>query len=383
MRGHVAKKGRAYYAVVDQGRDPETGKRRQKWHRAGKTKAEAEKELRRILSALDAGTYVSPSAATVASFLEDQWLPSLTSRYKATTLELHAISVHTYLVPAVGNLKLQALSPAHLNKLYGTLRESGKKNGSGLGGSAVKNVHKTIRRALGDAVKWGLLARNVADLADPPRATPPQIKTWTPDELRAFLGFAAQDRHYAAWLLASSTGMRRGEVLGLKWADIDFGKSRLMIRRSLVLAKSVATWSEPKTPRSRRSVPLTQELIAALKAHKAAQAQERLKAGPAYDDQDLVFCNEDGTLLHPDTFSKRFARLVKLSGLPRLTVHSLRHTWATIALQAGIHPKVVSEMLGHSSISITLDTYSHVIPTLEEDAAERVSALFSPAQDAR
>jgi integrase len=378
MKGHVAKKGRSYYAVVDQGRDPETGKRRQKWHRAGTTKAEAEKELRRIVTTLDNGTYVAPKSASVADFLQNEWLPSLASRLRPSTIALHTINAETYLIPSVGYLKLQALSPAHLNKLYGALGETGRKDGSGLGPAAVKNVHKTIRRALADALKWGLVARNVADLAEPPRQIAPQIETWTSDDLRTFLEGASEDRHYAAWLLAASTGMRRGEILGLKWSDVDLTRGRLTIRRALVLAKNIPTWSEPKTPRSRRSVPLTQDVTAALKTHKAAQAQERLKAGAAYDDQGLVFCNEDGTLLRPDTFRKRFRKLVVDAGVPPLKLHGLRHTWATIALQVGIHPKVVSEILGHSSISITLDTYSHVIPALEEDAAERVSALFSP-----
>ena len=372
MRGHIAKKGKRYYVVVDA--PSEDGKRRQQWHPGGGTKAEAEAELTRILSRLQGGEYVSPSRVTVRAFLEDEWLPAVRSTIRPGTLAVDEVIISAHILPHIGRVRLQALSPGHLNRLYAVLLEHGGRGRRPLAPKTVRNAHTVLHRALAAAVRWGRVARNVAALADPPKRGAREMQTWTAEELRAFLTHIQGDRLYPAWLTLATTGMRRGEVLAPRWADLDGG--RLAVRRSLVLVGGTPAFSEPKTAKGRRSVPLPPETVAALQAYRKRQLEERLALGPAYQDSDLIFCREDGEAIHPHTFSEAFERHVRDANLPRLSLHGLRHTWATLALRAGEHPKVVSEILGHANISITLDTYSHAIPAMQEEAAARVAGLI-------
>jgi integrase len=201
------------------------------------------------------------------------------------------------------------------------------------------------------------------------------MRTWSADDLRDFLDGLHGDRLYAAWHVAASTGLRRGELLALRWDDIDLEGARLSVRRSFVSVGYEVRLSEPKTKRSRRQLALDRATVGALRDHRRRQLEERISWGPAWQDTGLVFTREDGTLIHPDRLTKSFNRHVNGSGLPRIRLHDLRHTHATLALQAGIHPKVVSERLGHATVSITLDTYSHAIPAMQQDAAERVAEL--------
>jgi integrase len=375
MRGHIARKGNRYYVVIDEDRDP-AGKRKQRWHPAGATRKEAEGKLTRILSRLQDGSYTAPTRQTLATFLEDEWLPAMRTRLRPGTLALYEVTTRAYMVPHIGDVRLQALTPAQLNRLYATLLDKGGRTGKGLSAKTVRNTHTMVHRALTDAVRWGRVTRNVAELADPPKALRPEMKTWTADELRIYLRSVRSHRFYAAWLIAGTTGLRRGEILGLHWRDVDLEAARLSIRSTLVMVDNAPIWSEPKTAKGRRSVPLPAETVAALRAHRAHQLKERLALGTGYQDEDLVFCREDGATFHPDTFERTFDRLAAQAGLPPIRLHDLRHTFATLALQAAVHPKVVSEILGHASIAITLDTYSHAIPAMQEEAATRIAALF-------
>lgn len=205
------------------------------------------------------------------------------------------------------------------------------------------------------------------------------MSVWTADHLRTFLASTRDDRLHTLWLTMATTGVRRGEALGLRWGDIDLDASRASIRRSLTSAAGKLTFAEPKTAKSRRSIALDPATIAALRAHRMRQLQERLAWAGAYDDNDLVFAREDGSPLRPDSASRRFIELSKAAGVPRIRVHDLRHTYATLALAAGVHPKIVSERLGHSSVAFTLDVYSHVVPALEEEAASLVARLITGA----
>jgi integrase len=272
------------------------------------------------------------------------------------------------------------LHPADLDKLYGDL------TARGLAPKTVRNVHSLIRSALRDAVTWGHVTRNVASLAKPPRVEQSEMQTWSADVLRAFLDHVAEDRLHAAWLLLATTGMRRGEALGLHWRDVSLDRASVSVRQALVLVGNEPALQEPKTAKGRRSIPLPAETVAALKAHKAAQAQERLALGTDYasDDlsADLVFRRIDGARVHPAWLSRRFETLVRQTSLPEIRLHDLRHTFATLALQANIPVKVISEMLGHASVTITYDTYSHIIPGMAEDATTKVAALvFGPYKD--
>jgi integrase len=234
-----------------------------------------------------------------------------------------------------------------------------------------------MHRAFRDAVKWGRLVRNPAEAADPPKAAGrPESITWTADQLRSFLEGTRGSRYWAAYLLLATTGLRRGEALGLRWSDLDLDAGRASIRQTVIAIRHTVMIGTPKTAKGRRTVTLDSGTVTALREHRRRQAAERLLMGAGWTDNDLVFCHPDGTMLHPERFSRGFLETVARIGLPRIRLHDLRHGWATLALQAGIHPKVVQERLGHANIAITLDTYSHVIAGLHEDAAEQVAALF-------
>jgi integrase len=236
-----------------------------------------------------------------------------------------------------------------------------------------------IRRALKDAVRWGYITRNVADAANRPRNTrTPEMKTWTAEQLAQFLDYVREHDStlYPLWRLFATSGLRRGEALGARWQDLDLDAGRLAIRQTLLARGKRLTYGEPKTKKSRRSVALDASTVKSLRHHRTSQASEKLAAGQAYSNADLVFADALGGPLHPDVVSKSFKAHLRATGLPDLNLHGLRHSHATLALQAGLHPKVVSERLGHSSVALTLDVYSHLIPAMQQDAADVVSALI-------
>jgi integrase len=366
--GTIVKRGSTYSVVLDLGRGPD-GRRIRKWHSGYRTRKDAERARIELLATLDRGSYVEPSKLTVAAFLRDHWLPSLSAQVRPGTWAEHHSKVEVHLVPAIGGVLLQRLTPGHLNAVYADLLERG------LSARTVLHVHATIRRSLADATRWSLVPRNVALLASPPRPGRPELQVWTAAELRSFLAFVKDDRLYALWLLAASTGMRRGEVLGVQWPDVDLGRARVAVRRSLVTVGHEVVVSEPKTAKGRRSVALDPATVAGLKTWRKHQTAERLAWGPAWTDSGQVFTREDGRPLHPREVTRAFTRHVVAAGLPIIRLHDLRHTHATLALAAGVHPKVVQERLGHANIAITLDTYSHAVPALEEQAAAVVARL--------
>jgi integrase len=295
--------------------------------------------------------------------------------------------VKKHLAPRLGDLPLQQLTAPRLNAAYASMLATGRRHGKGgLSPRTVRYAHTIMRRALADAVRWNLLARNVADSADPPsaKATRPKApKAWSAQELHRFLEHVRGDRLYAAYLLAATTGLRRGELLGLRWAAVDLDGGRLSVSTTVVSVDYEIRESIPKTERSRRLVTLDGGTLVALREHRENQRLERLSLGLPAETDGLVFAQPDGTPLHPHSFSAAFARHVEAVGLPRIPLHGLRHTWATLALMAGVHPKIVQERLGHSSIATTLDTYSHAVPTMQETAAALVAnlVLASPVED--
>ena len=231
---------------------------------------------------------------------------------------------------------------------------------------------------------WGRLLRNPADAADPPRGGQKSdgVQAWDSSTLRQFLDASrtADDRNHALWVLLSTTGMRRGEALGLRWSDVDLDAGRARIVQTIIQTSSVVSVGEPKTARGRRPISLDPATVAVMRSHRHRMLQERLLVGADFDDLGLVFHQPDGSWLRPDAVSEVFLRRVRRYGLPRLTLKGLRHTWATLALEQGIHPRVVQERLGHSTIAITLGIYSHVSPTLHDEAAQLVADLVLGSQ---
>ncbi len=383
MRGSVRRRGVGWeYRFREL--DPFTGKAGRARSKGGfATQKAAEIALREQLSAMDSNSYVARIDLTLRDFVVGKWLPVIEPTLRPSTFRSYARNMRVHVLPVLGDVPLQRLTPLVLNSLYASLLANGRK-GHGTGGLAHRSVHYVhciIHRCLRDALRWSLVHRNAATAADPPKVSlanriPP--RTWTASQVRDFLRSIGQDRRYAAFLVLVSTGMRRGEALGLTWDNVDLVRGQLSITKTLVDVDSEVQWGAPKTARGRRLVQLDSNTIAALKLHKARQNVEKLALGAAYQDHNVVFAFPDGHLEDPKHFTREFYRRVeRVPGLPRIRLHDLRHTWATLALERGIHPKIVSERLGHASIAITLDTYSHVTPAMQADAAQLVAdAIF-------
>jgi integrase len=387
-RGSIRKRGPTWTVVVDVGRDPTTRKRRQISKGGFKTRRDANRWLTHTLGQLDQGSYVTPTRQTISDHLIE-WLPAIRSSLRPATYESYERNVRQHLIPTVGHIWLDQLSADRLSAVYADLHRSGRLDGAGgLSPRSIRYLNTILGKALGDAVAEGKLARNVAQAPIVrrrlPRSAKPEMSTWSAAELAAFLDQLRGDPLHAPILLAATTGMRRGEVLGLRWRDTDLDAGRVAVRQTLAAVRDVdgdcgrhlLVFGEPKTAKGRRTVPLPAQTVAVLRAHRKAQAAERLKVGPDYADQDLVFAEPDGSPIHPDKFRKRFEVRIGRSGLPPIRFHDLRHTYATLALRAGVHPKVVAEVLGHANISITLDTYSHAIPAMQESAATIARLVF-------
>jgi integrase len=376
MRGHVRRRGKKWAVVVDVGND-EDGQRRQRWHSGYSTRRNAQEALTAILGQLQQGGYIEPSKQTLGQFMR-QWLASIRASVRPSTWAGYKMLVEAHILPALGMTPVQRLTASQLNAFYADLLESGRRDGKGpLSARTVRYAHATLHKALADGVRMGLLTRNVAQQATPPAPRPRQEpRTWSAEELRTFLESVQHDRLYAALVLAATTGMRRGEVLAVAWHNLDLDAGRIAVTQAIVPVNGGITYSTPKTAKGRRSVALDPFTVNALRAHRRRCLEERLALGLGMlGEEALVFTDLDGSPLHPGRFSARFDRMVKAAGVPRIRLHDLRHTHATLALQAGVHPKVVSERLGHANVSITLDTYSHAIPALEEEAATKVAAL--------
>ena len=257
---------------------------------------------------------------------------------------------------------------------------SGRKDGKGgLSAQTVLHFHRLIHRALGQAVRWQLLARNPAEAVEPPRPQRTEMRVLEDAQIALLLKSLEGSRLHAPVLLAVSTGLRRGELLGLRWSDVDLERACLTVRCSIEQTKNGIRFKTPKTERSRRAVALPSFTVDMLRAHKREQTEARLKLGPAYQNDDLILPREDGLPWPPDSFSTAFAAFIRRSRLPHVRFHDLRHSHATQLLKQGVHPKIVSERLGHSKVGITLDTYSHVLPSMQEDAARKIDAALRDA----
>jgi integrase len=382
MRGSVVQKPKGsgrWYVVLELDRDPGNGARRRKWHSGFASKRDADRGLARLLASRDEGRYVSPRRLTFGAYLTDRWLPAIESTVRPTTFHGYRSHVRLYLLPALGAEQLQRVTPDQLSRFYRDLLASGGKDARALSPNTVRRVHATAHRALRDAARWGYLQRNPATAAVKPRQPAigaKEIATWSADEMRLFLASVADDRLFAMWRLAATTGMRRGEIVGLRWVDVSMADQRLAVRQTVTGIGARVGFGEPKTRRGKRSVALDRDTVRGLAEWRRVQELERAAWGQAWKDTGLVFTREDGALIHPDLVTLWFRVHVRRAGVRLIRLHDLRHTHASLALQAGIPAKVVSERLGHATVSFTLDVYSHVVPGLQEDAAERIASLL-------
>jgi integrase len=354
--------------VVDLPNDPATGKRRQKRITAD-TRKELEAKAAATIHAAETG-FVEPRSVTFGEFWK-RWCDAKAPTLSPSTARRYRDLGRLHLAMFAG-VKLAKIGPADVQRLYAD------RLAAGLSGTSVRHLHSVLHCAFDDAVKWGLVARNVCDAANAPARNRTEMRTWNPAEARAFLAAAAGDDLEALWRMAITTGMRRGELLGLKWSDVDFDANALSVRRSLSRGDSSRLIErEPKTQAGRRRIALSAETIESLRRHRVRQLEYRLAAGIAYEDGDLVFVNPFGKHIHPNTLMRSFARLTQTANLPRIRFHDLRHTSATLLLAEGVHPKIVQERLGHSDIAMTLNRYSHVTPHMQSAAADALETALS------
>lgn len=371
MAGQIIKRGERTWLVRIFLRRDVNGK--QKFHR--KTIHGAKRDAERYLTAtrrdMDLGVFVEPSAISLGEYL-DRWLrDAARPRVSKRTADGYAGLLERYIREPLGYKRLDELQALDIQSVYSSMQARG------LSARVVRHTHSALHNALKQAVKWGLLSRNPSDLVELPKVPHKEQRVLSPHEAQDFLKAAAVMPHGLIFEFALLSGMRPEEYLALKWSDIDFERSTAQVRRALIRHKKSWSFEEPKTSRSRRTVFLSTSLLQKLAAHKRNQAAARLKSGPAWHAHDLVFCSAEGTPLSIPNLTYRYFRpiLVK-AGLPQIRLYDLRHSCATLLLIAEENPKVVSERLGHSTIVLTLDTYSHVLPTLQQASTARLERLL-------
>ncbi|BDG61537.1 tyrosine-type recombinase/integrase [Caldinitratiruptor microaerophilus] len=373
MKGTIRQRGRNSWQVRIS-RGYENGKKLLDEYTVRGTREDAEKFLRAKLHEIDKGSYTPPARQTFQQHAET-WLETYArTNLRPTTAESYEVLLRKHAFPAIGSIQLEKLTPQHLQRLYAD------KLAEGLSPRRVQYLHLVIHGCLKAAVKWGLVGRNVADAVDAPRPERREVPILTSEDLDKLIRAAEGTDLEPVVLLAVGAGLRRGEALGLKWEDVDLDAGVVRVRRSLVPTKEGVRFQEPKTARGRRTVALPPFVVDGLKRWRKRQAEVRLQHGEKYRDQGLVCAREDGSPMPPASVTHRFERLAAKAGFEGLRLHDARHGHATVLLAQGVHPKVVQERLGHSTISVTMDIYSHVMPGLQEEAARKLDEALNRAR---
>ncbi len=372
MTGQIVKRGEnTWYIRIFLGRDA-NGKRKYFNKTIHGTKKEAQKFLTAKTREKDLGVFVEPAAMPLNEFL-DRWLSDVAkNKLRARTFDNYESLLNSHIRAKLGAKRLSDIQSYEVQKLYNDMKKAGYSP------KTIRHAHNVLSSALKQAVKWKMLMQNPCDICELPRSEKAEMMYFTPEETTKFLGAAKDDKYFPAFLLAIETGMRPEEYLGLQWKDIDFDNKALSVRRALVVKKGGGfIFTEPKTKKSRRSIPISNSLIDALKTHRRNQLEERMKLGASYQTFDLVFASEIGTpLLHGNLLRRHFKPIRDKANLPKIRLYDLRHTTATLLLSAGENPKVVSERLGHASIVLTLDTYSHVLPSMQRTATDKLEKMM-------
>jgi len=379
MRGSIINRSSDSYRIkVSLGKDSETGKYISHYETVRGNKKDAETRLNEIINQYDKGLYVKPGKATLSDYL-NRWLqdyahPNLAPR----TREVYEMMIRQHLIKHLGSLTLTALRPEHLQKYYSDRLLSG------LSPQTVRHHHTLIHKALQTALEWGLLSRNVADSVKPPKVQTKDMQIWNVDEIDNFLQAAKDTPYYVLFHLALFTGMRRSELLALRWQDVDLILAQISVNRSLhQLNDNSYIFRSPKTSKARRTIALPPSSSLILQDHYVKCKDLSAKLDIPFNDDTLVFCHiENGKPIRPNTITRAWTSTAIKAELKPIRLHDARHSHASLMLKQGIHPKIVQERLGHSSIAITLDTYSHVTPGLQEAAAERFDQAFTKGYNA-
>jgi len=362
----------------------------------GRTRDEVAKKLTKALSDIQKGLPLAGERQTVAQFLQ-VWLDEVAkANVRPSTLASYTWLVKKHLMPGLGRFSLAKLSPQQLQTFLNDRLKSGRQPlprrrkadakpetpkapaNPALTPRTVQHMHATLRAALDQAEKWGLVARNVARLVDAPRVRRPEVQPLTPEQAKSLLAAVRDNRLEALYSVGVAMGLRQGEVLGLRWPDIDFEKGTLSVRSALQRVNGKLQLVEVKTSRSRRTIRLPQVAVSALLRHRARQEQERQFAGERWHETGHVFTTTIGTPLEGPTVTHRFQLALKAAGLPRFRFHDLRHTCATLLLAQGVAPRLIMEILGHSQIAVTMNLYAHVLPTMQVEVAAKMDAVLAP-----
>jgi integrase len=430
LSGTVVKRGRKWAYVIDLSPDPVSGKRRQQWGSGFESEAAAWDALADVNGQVRNESFVKPVNLTVVEFLT-RWLDTIRVEIKPTTHANYAALANAYVIPHIGHRKMRDIDPQVISELYRRLLTSGRRKsdtntimfehwkeqiaagrdataadlarvanvgystgaralaryraarypaqaGMSLSPKTIASIHIMLRAAFNDAASksWMVIADNPVPHASRPRVPRANRTTWKPADLTAFLRVSRSDRLYAMWLLFATTGVRRSEVAGAEIAGLDLEAHELSIGPTRVVAAGRAQESDGKSANSVRAFGLDPVTIRVLRGHLDMLSRERVVAGDAYSDHGLLFCWADGGRIYPDTITRQFNRLVDRAGVPRIGLHDVRHTYATMALRAGVNPKIVSRRLGHASVAFTLEVYTDSVPELDRTEAERVASLF-------
>jgi integrase len=376
MKGHLRERSPGHWAIVIDVRDAQTGRRKRRWHSFAGTKRQAQVEAARLISELRNGTAVEPSRVTVAQFL-DQWLGYIEPQVAPRTHERYGEIVRTYLVPALGTTLLTKMQAMMISAAYAGMLSGGRRRrNGGLSPRSVHHCHRILSQALQQAVRWRMISRNPCNDVDPPRVERRALKVWDIATMAQALECARSFRIFMPMLLAGMLGLRRGEIAALRWAQVDLDRAQVSVVESFEQTRLGVRLKAPKSGRGRK-VALPTKVVAELRAWRTKQAQELLRLGIRLNDDCFVCAGEDGQPIQPQSLTHAWHRFLARANLPRLRFHDLRHSHATHMLASGVHPKIASERLGHATVGLTLDIYSHVIPGMQEDAVARIDAAFA------
>jgi integrase len=378
MKGHIRERSPGHWAIILEQRDPASGQRKRRWHSFAGTKRAAQVECARLISEMQRGTYLEPNKTMVAKFL-DRWLADVKTRVSAKTYERYEQVCHKNIAPLLGAVLLSKLRPAQISQAYATALASGRRRrAGGLLPRTVHHMHVILKGALAQAVKWEMLARNPAAAVDPPKVARTTMQTYDLGQTAELIQAARGKRIFVPIILAVLCGLRRGEIAALRWRNVDLAVGQLSVVQSAEQTQAGVRYKAPKNGRG-RTVALSATLVTELKAHRIQQAQELLKVGKRLSDDDFVVTQADGSPLQPHSLGQEWVRFLTNSTLPRIRFHDLRHAHATHLLASGVHPKVASERLGHGTVAITLDLYSHVLPNMQADAVALVDDALRAA----
>lgn len=375
MQGHIKKRGNKYSFVIDIGRDPVTKKRKQKRVSGFTSEKKARKAMIDMIADINKGGYVEPTNKRLGEYL-DEWLKHKEKRVQYGTYLYYKGYINNHIKPALGSTRMQDLKPMQLQMFYDGLLESDK-----LSERSIHHIHRIISNALNLGVRMGEVQRNIATAVDPVKVTKKELAYWNVEEVNQFLEVAKGHIHCIAFHLAIFTGMRQGEVLGLKWDAVDFENKQIHVHRSIKRKEEGYELKDLKNNSSYRSISIPDNLLKQLKAHKAKQSEFIMKHRKEYDDQGFVVATIYGTFVLPSNLGRAFRLLLKDEDIKKIRFHDLRHTHASLLFKQNIHPKIVQERLGHSTIQMTLDTYSHMLPNMQEAAATKLDEMFTEKEE--